>query len=40
MGHPPPDTPYRVYELTPTVAYALGTGNNITERSTRYRFET
>jgi hypothetical protein len=35
-GHPP----YRVYELTPTVAYALGTGNNLGERSTRYRFDT
>jgi hypothetical protein len=30
--------PYRVYELTPTVAYALGTDNNLGERSTRYRF--
>ena len=35
-GHPP----YRVYELIPTVAYALGTGNNLGERSTRYRFDT
>jgi hypothetical protein len=35
-GHPP----YRVYELTPIVAYALGTGNNLGERSTRYRFDT
>jgi Pyridoxamine 5'-phosphate oxidase len=35
-GHPP----YRVYELTPTVAYAFGTGNNLGERSTRYRFDT
>jgi hypothetical protein len=35
-GHPP----YRVYELTPTVAYAFGTGNNLGERSTRYRFGT
>jgi hypothetical protein len=34
-GHPP----YRVYELTPTVAYAFGTGNNLGERSTRYRFD-
>ena len=33
-GHPP----YRVYELTPTVAYAFGTGNNLGERSTRFRF--
>jgi hypothetical protein len=30
--------PYRVYELTPTVAYAFGTGNNLAERSTRFRF--
>jgi hypothetical protein len=35
-GHPP----YRVYELTPTVAYAFGTDNNLAERSTRYRFDT
>ena len=35
-GHPP----YRVYELTPTVAYAFGTGSNLEERSTRYRFDT
>jgi hypothetical protein len=35
-GHPP----YRVYELTPSVAYALGTENNFPERSTRYRFGT
>jgi Pyridoxamine 5'-phosphate oxidase len=35
-GHPP----YRVYELTPTVAYAFGTGSNLGERSTRYRFGT
>ncbi len=33
-GHPP----YRVYELTPTVAYAFGTDNHLGERSTRYRF--
>jgi Pyridoxamine 5'-phosphate oxidase len=33
-GHPP----YRVYELTPTVAYAFGTGNNLGEHSTRFRF--
>ena len=33
-GHPP----YRVYELTPTVAYAFGTDNNLGERSTRFRF--
>jgi hypothetical protein len=32
--------PYRVYELTPTVAYAFGTGNSLAERSTRYRFDT
>jgi Pyridoxamine 5'-phosphate oxidase len=31
--------PYRVYQLTPTVAYAFGTGNNLGERSTRYRFD-
>jgi pyridoxamine 5'-phosphate oxidase-like protein len=30
--------PYRVYELIPTVAYAFGTGGNLGERSTRYRF--
>jgi hypothetical protein len=35
-GHPP----YRVYELNPTVAYAFGTGNNLGERSTRFRFST
>jgi len=34
-GHPP----YRVYELTPTVACAFGTGGNLGERSTRYRFD-
>jgi hypothetical protein len=34
-GHPP----YRVYELTPTVAYAFGTGDNLGERSTRFRFD-
>jgi hypothetical protein len=33
-GHPP----YRVYELIPAVAYAFGTGNNLGERSTRFRF--
>lgn len=33
-GHPP----YRVYELTPTVAYAFGTASNLGERSTRFRF--
>jgi hypothetical protein len=33
-GHPP----YRVYELTPRVAYAFGTDNNLGERSTRFRF--
>jgi hypothetical protein len=33
-GHPP----YRVYELTPAVAYAFGTGDNLGERSTRFRF--
>jgi hypothetical protein len=32
--------PYRVYEITPTVAYAFGTGNNLGERSTRYSFDT
>jgi hypothetical protein len=32
-GHPP----YRVYEVTPTVAYAFGTDNSLGERSTRYR---
>lgn len=31
--------PYRVYELTPTVAYAFGTDDSLGERSTRYRFE-
>ena len=30
--------PYRVYELTPAVAYAFGTGNNLAERSTRFSF--
>jgi hypothetical protein len=30
-------SPYRVYELTPTVAYAFGTGDNLGERSTRFR---
>lgn len=30
--------PYRVYEITPTVAYAFGTGDNLAGRSTRYRF--
>jgi len=30
--------PYRVYELTPTIAYAFGTANNLGERSTRFRF--
>jgi hypothetical protein len=30
--------PYRVYQLTRTVAYAFGTGSNLGERSTRYRF--
>ena len=30
--------PYRVYELTPTVAYAFGTGDNLAERSTVFRF--
>ena len=32
------DPPYRVYELTPVVAYAFGTGDNPAERSTRFRF--
>jgi len=31
-------SPYRVYQLTPAVAYAFGTGNNFGARSTRYRF--
>jgi hypothetical protein len=30
--------PYRVYELTPAVAYAFGTDANLAERSTRFRF--
>ena len=30
--------PYRVYELTPLVAYAFGTDNDLAERSTRFRF--
>jgi Pyridoxamine 5'-phosphate oxidase len=34
------NAPYRVYELTPTAAYAFGTANNLGERSTRYRFNT
>jgi hypothetical protein len=29
--------PYRVYEVTPTIAYAFGTDNHLGERSTRYR---
>ena len=29
--------PYRVYELTPAIAYAFGTGDNLAERSTRFR---
>jgi Pyridoxamine 5'-phosphate oxidase len=32
--------PYRVYELTPAVAYAFGTDNDLGERSTRFRFST
>jgi hypothetical protein len=32
--------PYRVYELTPTRAYAFGTSSNLAERSTRYHFST
>jgi Pyridoxamine 5'-phosphate oxidase len=32
--------PYRVYEITPAVAYAFGTGGNLGGRSTRYRFGT
>ena len=32
------DPPYRVYELTPALAYAFGTDNNLGERSTRFRF--
>jgi len=31
--------PYLVYEITPIVAYAFGTGSNLGEGSTRYRFE-
>jgi hypothetical protein len=31
--------PYLVYEISPAVAYAFGTSNNLGERSTRYRFE-
>lgn len=27
-----------VYELTPALAYAFGTDNNLGERSTRFRF--
>ena len=30
--------PYRVYELIPVTAYAFGTGDNLGERSTRFRF--
>lgn len=30
--------PYRLYQLTLTVAYAFGTENQLGERSTRYRF--
>lgn len=30
--------PYRLYQLTLTVAYAFGTDNQLGERSTRYRF--
>jgi len=30
--------PYQVYELTPAVAYAFGTDDNLAERSTRFRF--
>jgi hypothetical protein len=33
-GHPP----YRVYEITPVVAYAFGTGDDLGERSTRFHF--
>lgn len=29
--------PYQVYELTPAVVYAFGTGDNLGERSTRFR---
>jgi hypothetical protein len=32
------DPPYRVYEVTPVVAYAFGTGDDLAERSTRFRF--
>lgn len=30
--------PYRVYQITPAVAYGFGTSNNLGERSTRFRF--
>jgi hypothetical protein len=33
-GHPP----YRVYELTPVVAYAFATDDNLGEHSTRFHF--
>jgi hypothetical protein len=28
---------YRVYQITPTVAYAFGTADNLGARSTRFR---
>lgn len=30
--------PYRAYQITPTVAYAFGTGDDLGVRSTRFRF--
>lgn len=30
--------PYRVYEITPRLAYAFGTGDDLGVRSTRFRF--
>jgi Pyridoxamine 5'-phosphate oxidase len=30
--------PYRVYQITPTIAYGFGTSDNLGERSTRFRF--
>jgi hypothetical protein len=32
--------PYDVYEVTPTVAFAFGTGEENVNASTRYRFQT
>jgi hypothetical protein len=31
--------PYRVYQITPAVAYAFGTGDDLGVRSTRFRFD-